>query len=57
MGPLCAAAAERHIPVIEDAAQSIGAEYLGRRAGSLARSVVSVSIPRKIWGPSATLVC
>jgi dTDP-4-amino-4,6-dideoxygalactose transaminase len=35
MAPLCAAAAERKIPVIEDAAQSIGAEYLGQRAGSL----------------------
>jgi dTDP-4-amino-4,6-dideoxygalactose transaminase len=33
--PLCAAARERGIPVIEDAAQSIGAEYLGRRAGSI----------------------
>ena len=35
MEPLCAAAAARGIPVIEDAAQSIGAEYHGRRAGSL----------------------
>ena len=35
MDPLCAAARERNIPVIEDAAQSIGAEYQGRRAGSL----------------------
>ena len=35
MDPLCAAARERNIPVIEDAAQSIGAEYRGRRAGSL----------------------
>jgi len=35
MDPLCALARERGIPVIEDAAQSIGAEYKGRRAGSL----------------------
>jgi dTDP-4-amino-4,6-dideoxygalactose transaminase len=35
MEPLCAAARKRNIPVIEDAAQSIGAEYHGRRAGSL----------------------
>ena len=35
MDPLCAAARERGIPVIEDAAQSIGAEYRGRRAGMI----------------------
>ncbi len=35
MDPICALAAERGIPVIEDAAQSIGAEYRGRRAGSM----------------------
>jgi len=35
MDPLCAAARERNIPVIEDAAQSIGSEYRGRRAGSI----------------------
>jgi dTDP-4-amino-4,6-dideoxygalactose transaminase len=35
MDPLCAAARERGIPVIEDAAQSIGAEYCGRRAGTI----------------------
>ena len=35
MDPICALAAERHIPVIEDAAQSIGSEYKGRRAGSI----------------------
>src|ERR1700722_14897515 len=33
LDPLCAAARQRHIPVIEDAAQSIGSEYQGRRAG------------------------
>jgi dTDP-4-amino-4,6-dideoxygalactose transaminase len=35
MDPLIAAARERNIPVIEDAAQSIGAEYQGRRAGTI----------------------
>jgi dTDP-4-amino-4,6-dideoxygalactose transaminase len=35
MDPLCAAARERGIPVIEDAAQSIGARYCGRPAGTL----------------------
>jgi dTDP-4-amino-4,6-dideoxygalactose transaminase len=35
MGPLCSLAAEQGIPVIEDAAQSIGSEYQGRRAGSI----------------------
>jgi dTDP-4-amino-4,6-dideoxygalactose transaminase len=35
MDPICALAAGRGIPVIEDAAQSIGSEYKGRRAGSI----------------------
>jgi dTDP-4-amino-4,6-dideoxygalactose transaminase len=35
MDPICELAAERGIPVIEDAAQSIGSEYKGRRAGSI----------------------
>jgi dTDP-4-amino-4,6-dideoxygalactose transaminase len=35
MDPLCAMARERGIGVIEDAAQSIGSEYKGRRAGSI----------------------
>jgi len=35
MDPLCAAARERGIPVIEDAAQSIGARYRGRSAGTI----------------------
>jgi len=35
MDPLCGLARERGIPVIEDAAQSIGSEYRGRRAGSM----------------------
>jgi dTDP-4-amino-4,6-dideoxygalactose transaminase len=35
LDPLCALARERGIPVIEDAAQSIGSEYKERRAGSI----------------------
>ena len=35
MDPLLAAAAQYGVTVIEDAAQSIGSEYKGRRAGSL----------------------
>ena len=35
MDPLVEMAGKRGIPVIEDAAQSIGAEYKGRRAGGL----------------------
>lgn len=35
MDPICTLALERGLTVIEDAAQSIGAEYKGRRAGSM----------------------
>lgn len=35
LDPIVAAAKERGVPVIEDAAQSIGSEYKGRRAGSV----------------------
>ena len=35
MDPICAIAADRGIPVIEDAAQSVGSEYKNRRAGSM----------------------
>ena len=43
MDPILTAARERGIPVIEDAAQSIGSEYKGRRAGSIGESVASAS--------------
>jgi dTDP-4-amino-4,6-dideoxygalactose transaminase len=35
MDPICALGQERQLAVIEDAAQAIGAEYKGRRAGSI----------------------
>jgi dTDP-4-amino-4,6-dideoxygalactose transaminase len=35
LDPIISAARERGVPVIEDAAQSIGSEYKGRRAGSI----------------------
>ncbi len=35
MGPILKYAAARGIPVIEDAAQSVGSEWLGQRAGSI----------------------
>ena len=35
MGPILEIAAKHHLAVIEDAAQAIGSEYQGRRAGSM----------------------
>ena len=41
---------ERGIPVIEDAAQSIGSEYKGRRAGSIGRIGAFSFFPSKNLG-------
>jgi len=43
-------AARRGVPVIEDAAQSIGAEYKGRRAGALAELGIFSFFPSKNLG-------
>ena len=50
MDPLCALAAERGIAVIEDAAQSIGSEYKGRRAGSIGHMGAFSFFPSKNLG-------
>jgi dTDP-4-amino-4,6-dideoxygalactose transaminase len=50
MDPLMAIARERGIPVIEDAAQSIGSEYKGRRAGSIAELGCFSFFPSKNLG-------
>jgi dTDP-4-amino-4,6-dideoxygalactose transaminase len=50
MDPLCALAAEQGITVIEDAAQSIGSEYNGHRAGSLGHMGCFSFFPSKNLG-------
>jgi dTDP-4-amino-4,6-dideoxygalactose transaminase len=50
MDPIMAIAARHGIPVIEDAAQAIGAEYKGRRAGSLGRYGCFSFFPSKNLG-------
>jgi dTDP-4-amino-4,6-dideoxygalactose transaminase len=50
MDPICALASERGIPVIEDAAQSIGSEYRQRRAGSMGRLGCFSFFPSKNLG-------
>lgn len=50
MDPLCAMARERGIPVIEDAAQAIGAEYNGRRCGALGDVACFSFFPSKNLG-------
>jgi len=50
MDPILKMAGERGIPVIEDAAQSIGAEYKGRRAGSIGRIGAFSFFPSKNLG-------
>ena len=50
MDPILKMAGERGIPVIEDAAQAIGAEYKGRRAGSVGRIGAFSFFPSKNLG-------
>jgi len=50
MDPLCELAAARGITVIEDAAQSIGSEYKGRRAGSIGNVACFSFFPSKNLG-------
>jgi len=50
MGPITAVAAKHGLAVIEDAAQSIGAEYKGRRAGSMSRIGIFSFFPSKNLG-------
>jgi dTDP-4-amino-4,6-dideoxygalactose transaminase len=50
MDPICEMARERGIPVIEDAAQSIGSEYKSRRAGSIGLAGCFSFFPSKNLG-------
>jgi dTDP-4-amino-4,6-dideoxygalactose transaminase len=50
MDPLLALAKEHSIPLIEDAAQAIGAEYKGRRAGSMGAAGCFSFFPSKNLG-------
>jgi dTDP-4-amino-4,6-dideoxygalactose transaminase len=50
MDPISAMAAERGIAVVEDAAQSIGAEYMNRRAGSIGQVGAFSFFPTKNLG-------
>ncbi len=50
MDPILAIAERHGIPVIEDAAQAIGAEYRGRRAGSMGRYGCFSFFPSKNLG-------
>jgi dTDP-4-amino-4,6-dideoxygalactose transaminase len=50
MDPICEMARERDIPVIEDAAQSIGSEYKGRRAGGIGQAGCFSFFPSKNLG-------
>ena len=50
MDPVLAFAGARHLPVIEDNAQAIGASYKGRRTGSLADAACVSFYPTKNLG-------
>lgn len=50
MAPIMAVAARHNLPVIEDAAQAIGSEYQGQRAGSLGTLACFSFFPSKNLG-------
>jgi dTDP-4-amino-4,6-dideoxygalactose transaminase len=50
MDPMCEMAASRGIVIVEDAAQAIGAEYKGRRAGSIGHMGCFSFFPSKNLG-------
>ena len=50
LAPLCSLAAKKGIAIIEDAAQSIGSEYNGRRAGSIGQVGCFSFFPSKNLG-------
>jgi dTDP-4-amino-4,6-dideoxygalactose transaminase len=50
MDPILSAAKAAGVPVVEDAAQAIGAEYKGRRAGTLAEMACFSFFPSKNLG-------
>lgn len=50
MQPILGAAMERGIPVIEDAAQAIGSEYRGKRAGGIGTAATFSFFPSKNLG-------
>ena len=49
MDPILAIARKHGLAVLEDACQAHGAEYKGRRAGSIGDAGASASIPVKPW--------
>lgn len=50
MDPIMAVAEQHHLPVIEDAAQAIGSEYKGRRAGAIGQMGCFSFFPSKNLG-------
>ena len=50
MEPILKIASERHLPVVEDAAQAIGATYQGKKAGSLGKAGCFSFFPSKNLG-------